>query len=86
MSNPFELRFKVLEMARDLCYTDYSAQENAYFSLVNSVDEAIRSGHVSDAETLMRKIDNLKPTSPSPDTIKDKAAELYEFVERKAGR
>ena len=82
MSNPYELRFKVLEMARDLCHMDYYVQENAYNTLISSIEEAIRVAHYDKADELLRKIKELKPASPSSDLIKEKASELYEFVEQ----
>lgn len=84
MSNPYELRFKILEMARELCHLDYSVQENSYFTLLNSLDEQIRAGlNTGNPERFIAKLEEIKPVSPSPDVIKQKAAELYEFVERK---
>jgi AraC-like DNA-binding protein len=80
MSTPYELRFKVLEMARELCYSDFYLQENVYTQLNNTVDETIRGGDMYGAELLLEQLEKAKPVPPSPEQIKAKAVELYEFI------
>lgn len=80
MSTPYELRFKVLEMAKELCYSDFYLQENVYSQLTTTIEETIRGGDIYGAELLYEELKNQKPVPPSPEQIKAKAVELYEFI------
>ena len=80
MSTPYELRFKVLEMARELCYSDFYLQENLYTQLTAAIDETIRGGEFHGAKILLEQLEKEKPVPPSPEQIKAKAIELYEFI------
>ena len=75
MSNPFELRFKLLEMAQGYLQDEYSRQENIAIDAWNFAQEQ------GDATTKLRK--ELQPESYTIEDIKKKANELYEFVEQK---
>ena len=75
MSNPFELRFKLLEMAQG--YLQEQAQRNQDF-VYNAWDLAREQG-----EANMKLFEELRPESYTIEDIKKKAAELYEFVEKK---
>jgi len=75
MSNPFELRFKLLEMAQS--YLQEQQQKQADF-VYNAWDLAREQG-----EANMKLWKELQPDSYSIEDIKKKAAELYEFVEKK---
>ncbi len=75
MSNPFELRFKLLEMAQG--YLQEQAQRNQDF-VYNAWDLAKENG-----EANMKLWNELQPDSYSIEDIKKKATELYEFVEKK---
>ncbi len=75
MSNPFELRFKLLEMAQG--YLQEQAQRNQDF-VYNAWDLAKDNG-----EANMKLWNELQPDSYSIEDIKKKATELYEFVEKK---
>ncbi len=75
MSNPFELRFKLLEMAQG--YLQEQAQRNQDF-VYNAWDLAKDNG-----EANMKLWNELQPDSYSIEDIKKKASELYEFVEKK---
>ena len=75
MSNPFELRFKLLEMAQG--YLQEQAQRNQDF-VYNAWDLAKENG-----EANMKLWNELQPDSYSIEDIKNKATELYEFVEKK---
>ena len=75
MSNPFELRFKLLEMAQG--YLQEQQQRNQDF-VYNAWDLAKETG-----EANMELWKELQPDSYSIEDIKKKANELYEFVEQK---
>ncbi len=75
MSNPFELRFKLLEMAQG--YLQEQTQRNQDF-VYNAWDLAKENG-----EANMKLWNELQPDSYSIEDIKKKASELYEFVEKK---
>ena len=75
MSNPFELRFKLLEMAQG--YLQEQTQRNQNF-VYNAWDLAKENG-----EANMKLWNELQPDSYSIEDIKNKATELYEFVEKK---
>ena len=74
MSNPYELRFKLLEMAQG--YLQEQAQRNQDF-VYNAWDLAKDNG-----EANMKLWNELQPDSYSIEDIKKKANELYEFVEK----
>ena len=75
MSNPFELRFKLLEMAQG--YLQEQQQRNQDF-VYNAWDLAKEQGNAN-----MKLFKELQPESYSIEDIKKKASELYEFVEKK---
>ena len=75
MANPFELRFKLLEMAQS--YLQEQQQKQADF-VYNAWDLAREQG-----EANMKLWKELQPDSYSIEDIKRKASELYEFVEKK---
>ena len=70
---PYELRFDVLQMARELVERSYDEKYHMAWSYINSINE---KGGTLEAEEL----DRLVPQPPSAKAIKAKAAELYEFV------
>ena len=75
MSNPYELRFRLLEMAQGYLQDEYSRKENVANDAWNFAQEQ------GDATTRLRK--DLQPKSYSIEDIKTTATELYEFVEKK---
>ena len=75
MANPFELRFKLLEMAQS--YLQEQQQKQTDF-VYNACDLAREQG-----EANMKLWKELQPDSYSIEDIKRKASELYEFVEKK---
>ena len=74
-SNPYELRFRLLEMAQGYLQDEYSRKENIAIDAWNFAQEQ------GEATTRLRK--ELQPESYSIEDIKKKANELYEFVENK---
>jgi len=90
MSNktPYELRFDVLSMARDLEMQQYDVQMNAFWQLHNQVETAIDliqnyPEAVDKAKRLSNELINAIPPMPTSDQINNRAKELYEFVENK---
>ena len=74
MSNPYELRFRLLEMAHG--YLQDRKQEKQEFAY-QAWDLAKENG-----EANMELWKELQPDSYSIEDIKKKANELYEFVEK----
>ena len=75
MSNPFELRFKLLEMAQT--YMNEQSYKND--SLNQQTWELAKEQGTATVELLK----TLQPATYSVADIKAKAEELYEFVENK---
>lgn len=96
MSNPYELRFKVLEMARDLEMHQYEQLMGPYWSLyeklenmLNQIEGKVGTEFDSAYDTLYDVSCVLKdqiPPMPTSDDIKRKAGELYEFVEMRPSK
>ena len=74
MSNPYELRFRLLEMAQS--YLQEQEQREQDF-IYNAWDLAKENGVAT-----MELFKELQPESYTIEDIKNKAAELYEFVEK----
>ena len=74
MANPYELRFKLLEMAQG--YLQDQQERQKYFA-IDAWEFAKEQG---DANMELWK--ELQPESYTIDDIKKKANELYEFVEK----
>lgn len=87
-STPYELRFKVLEMARDLCMDQYQLQQNAFWQLHQKIEYTLdklprRDGKVENLHTMIDQLIDASPVVPSSEQINAKARELYEFVSTK---
>lgn len=91
---PYELRFKVLEMARDLVVNEYDLRNAVLWNLVDEFKKMIDSfgeyatttGRVEwldETKELWRQMEDCLPHSPEPHEINEKAKELYEFVSTK---
>ena len=74
MSNPYELRFRLLEMAQG--YLQDRKQEKQEFAY-QAWDLAKENGKAT-----MEVWNDLQPDSYSIEDIKKKANELYKFVEK----
>ena len=74
MSNPYELRFRLLEMAQG--YLQDRHEETKDFAY-QAWDLAKENG-----EANMKLFEELKPETYTIKDIKKKANELYEFVEK----
>ena len=75
MSNPYELRFRLLEMASSYLYDQ---QEKQRSFAIDAWEFAKEQGTAN-----MKVFEDLQPDSYSIEDIKKKATELYEFVENK---
>ena len=75
MSNPFELRFKLLEMAQSYLQEQHDKEMNFVWQ---AWDHAKEQG-----EATVKYWKELQPELYTIGDIKRKAAELYEFVEKK---
>ena len=75
MSNPFELRFKLLEMAQGYL------QEQAYKK--QNLNQQAWDLAQSQGTATVELLKTLQPESYSVEDIKTKAEELYEFVATK---
>ena len=75
MSNPYELRFRLLEMASSYPYDQQQKQTQI---AIDAWEFAKEQGDAN-----MKLFNQLQPESYTIEDIKKKAAELYEFVEQK---
>ncbi len=74
-SNPYELRFKLLEMAQGYLQDEQERKQNFVWQ---AWDHAKEQGQATP-----KLWEELQPESYTIDDIKMKATELYEFVEKK---
>ena len=74
MSNPYELRFRLLEMAQGYLQDEQEKQRNF---AIDAWEFAKEQGTAN-----MKVFTDLQPESYTIEDIKKKASELYEFVEK----
>ena len=74
MSNPYELRFRLLEMAQGYLQDQQDSQRNF---AIDAWEFAKENG-----EANMKMFEELQPEAYTIEDIKNKATELYEFVEK----
>ena len=74
MSNPYELRFRLLEMAQGYLQDQQARQQNF---AIDAWEFAKEQG-----EANMKLFEELQPETYTIEDIKKKATELYEFVEK----
>lgn len=72
--NPYELRFDVLAMAKELADRAYDQQQQVFWTMVNQAQE-----NAQDLETVVEKY---TPKMYQPKEIMEKAEELYNFVKK----
>ena len=80
--NPFEIRFEVMKMAKEMMDTHYNDSMNAWWTLVNSYAE----NHNKAVHEILTESEELMKTKPimyTPKEIMEKAQELYGFVSKK---
>ena len=75
MSNPYELRFRLLEMAQGYLQDQQDSQRSF---AIDAWEFAKEQGDAN-----MKLFEELQPESYTIEDIKKKANELYEFVEQK---
>ena len=75
MSNPFELRFRILEMAQGYLQDQVQRNQDAFSKAWEQAKEQ--------GEANMKLWNELQPETYTIEDIKKKASELYEFVEKK---
>jgi hypothetical protein len=75
MSNPFELRFKILSMAQGYLEDQLQRNQDAFSKAWEQAKEQ--------GEANMKLWNELQPETYTIEDIKKKASELYEFVETK---
>lgn len=88
---PYELRFDVLQMARDLEMQRYEQLFNPFWQLHSEIEVLIadiKDGRtspqlLSDLVEMVHALKDSIPEMPTSEQINQKAKELYEFVEQK---
>jgi hypothetical protein len=77
MSNksPFELRFDVLKMAKDLMDQQYEIANQQYWAMVNQAEK--------NSQDVKEVFEKYTPKMYQPQEIMSKAEELYKFVTKK---
>jgi len=78
MSNPFELRFRLLEMAQQYLQESMKRKEEFSYQMWELAKEQ--------GEANMELYKSLQPENYSIHSIKKKAEELYSFVEERKDR
>jgi len=73
--NPFEIRFDVLAMAKELMDRQYDMAQQQYWTMIDNAKE-----HSKDMTGVMEKY---TPKMYQPQEIMEKAEELYKFVTKK---
>ena len=72
--NPYELRFDVLAMAKELADRAYDQQQQIFWTMVGQAQEQ--------AEDLEKVVEKYTPKMYQPKEIMEKAEELYHFVKK----
>jgi hypothetical protein len=73
--NPFEIRFDVLAMAKELMDRQYDMAQQQYWTMIDNAKEQSK-----DMTEVMEKY---TPKMYQPQEIMEKAEELYKFVTKK---
>ena len=73
--NPFEIRFDVLAMAKELADRAYEQQQQIFFTMVDQAKDQ--------SKDLTEIVDKYTPKMYQPQEIMEKAEELYKFVTKK---
>lgn len=88
MSNPYELRFQILQMAREMlereqdtfAYTFWQI-ESKLTDMLNDPD-GLTSDEIAKMSDLVLDLMDKRPDPITTEQVKDKANELYEFVQK----
>jgi hypothetical protein len=73
--NPFEIRFDVLAMAKELMDRQYDMAQQQYWTMVENAKE--------NSKDLTEAVEKYTPKMYQPHEIMEKAEELYKFVTKK---
>ena len=73
--NPFEIRFDVLAMAKELMDRQYDMAQQQYWTMVENAKE--------NSKDLTEAVEKYTPKMYQPQEIMEKAEELYKFVTKK---
>lgn len=73
--NPFEIRFDVLAMAKELADRAYEQQQQVFFTMVDQAKEQ--------SKDMTEIVEKYTPKMYQPQEIMEKAEELYKFVTKK---
>lgn len=73
--NPFEIRFDVLQMAKELLDRQYDMAQQHYWTMVEDAKDK--------SKDLEKTIEKYTPKMYQPDEILKQADELYKFVMKK---
>ena len=73
--NPFELRFDVLRMAKEMMDQQHEVANNQFYQMIDQARE-----HNKDIQEVFEKY---TPKMYQPKEIMDKADELYKFITKK---
>ena len=73
--NPFEIRFDVLSMAKDLCDRQYDMAQQQFWTMIDNAKEQ--------SQDLTQTMEKYTPKMYTPSEIMNQAEELYKFVTKK---
>ena len=73
--NPFEIRFDVLAMAKELADRQYDMAQQQYWTAIEAAKES--------SKDVFEVMEKYTPKMYQPQEIMDKAEELYKFVTKK---
>lgn len=73
--NPFELRFDVLKMAKEMADQQYNMAENIFWQQLETAKEQ--------SKDVVETMEKYMPKMYQPTEIMSKAEELYKFVTKK---
>lgn len=80
MTQHDELRFRVLEMAKDLCEREMDLRLSSFWQMYQQLETKVNTKLWSEAIVLLEALKELEPTPPTTQEIKEKAEDLYRFI------
>lgn len=72
--NPFEIRFDVLAMAKEMLDKQYEMAQSNYYTFVDQVKDNTKS---------FEELEKYIPKMYQPHEVMEKAEELYKFIMKK---
>ena len=73
--NPFELRFDVLKMAKEMMDQQYDIAQNQFYQMIDNAKEQ--------NQDIAEVFEKYTPKMYQPKEIMEKADELYKFIMKK---